>query len=69
LDKSKLPNRHVTVGPERAPHRLFLYAMGPSARDIAQPLVGVVSIWSEAAPEKCSTHDNGLEVPATMEWE
>ena len=27
LDKSKLPSRHTTVGPERAPHRSFYYAM------------------------------------------
>ncbi len=49
-DKFKLPSRHTTVGPERAPHRPFLYAMGLSARDIAQPFVGVVSTWNEAAP-------------------
>ena len=49
-DKSRLPSRHTTVGPERAPHRSFLYAMGLSARDIAQPFVGVVSTWNEAAP-------------------
>jgi len=28
FDKSRLPSRHVTVGPERAPHRAFLYSMG-----------------------------------------
>ncbi len=28
FDKSKLPSRHVTEGPERAPHRSFYYAMG-----------------------------------------
>lgn len=28
FDKSKLPSRHVTEGPERAPHRSFFYAMG-----------------------------------------
>jgi dihydroxy-acid dehydratase len=50
LDKSQLPSRHTTVGPERAPHRSFLYAMGISEREIAQPLVGVVTTWNEAAP-------------------
>ena len=25
-DKSKLPSRHTTVGPERAPHRSYYYA-------------------------------------------
>ena len=28
FDKAKLPSRHATVGPERAPHRSYLYAMG-----------------------------------------
>ena len=50
FDKSKLPSRHVTVGPERAPHRSYLYAMGLSEAQIAQPLVGVVTTWNEAAP-------------------
>ncbi len=48
--KAKLPSRHVTVGPARAPHRSYLYAMGLSAAEIAQPLVGVASCWNEAAP-------------------
>ncbi len=28
FDKSRLPSRHVTEGPERAPHRSYYYAMG-----------------------------------------
>ncbi len=50
VNKAKLPSRHVTVGPARAPHRSYLYAMGLSAKEIAQPLVGVASCWNEAAP-------------------
>ncbi len=50
FDKSKLPSRYTTVGPARAPHRSYLYAMGLSADEIAQPLVGVASCWNEAAP-------------------
>ena len=49
-DKSKLPSRHVSVGPERAPHRSYYYAMGMTEEGIAQPLVGVVTTWNEAAP-------------------
>ena len=49
-DKSKLPSRHTTVGPERAPHRSYLYAMGLSREEIEQPLVGVATCWNEAAP-------------------
>ena len=50
FDKSKLPSRHTTVGPERAPHRSFLYAMGLTEHEIYQPLVGVATTWNEAAP-------------------
>ena len=53
FDKSKLPSRHVTEGPERAPHRSYLYAMKLTEEQIHQPLVGVVSTWNEAAP--CNT--------------
>ena len=49
-DKSKLPSRHVSIGPERAPHRSYYYAMGMTEEEINQPLVGVVSTWNEAAP-------------------
>ncbi|HSZ50367.1 MAG TPA: dihydroxy-acid dehydratase [Caulobacteraceae bacterium] len=52
-DKSRLPSRHVTEGPSRAPHRSYYYAMGLGTREIAQPFVGVVSCWNEAAP--CNT--------------
>jgi len=50
IDKSNLPSRHVTEGPERAPHRSYLYAMGLSEDEIHQPLVGVATCWNEAAP-------------------
>ncbi|MBN8535313.1 MAG: dihydroxy-acid dehydratase [Rhizobiales bacterium] len=49
-NKAKLPSRHVTEGPERAPHRSYLYAMGLTKQQIHQPLVGVASCWNEAAP-------------------
>lgn len=50
IDKSRLPSRHTTMGPARAPHRSYLYAMGLSTAEINQPLVGVASCWNEAAP-------------------
>jgi dihydroxy-acid dehydratase len=50
IDKSRLPSRHATEGPERAPHRAFYYAMGLTEADISQPFVGVVTSWNEAAP-------------------
>src|SRR6266849_6399662 len=48
--KKRLPSRHVTEGPERAPHRSYLYAMGLTSQQIHQPFVGVASCWNEAAP-------------------
>src|SRR5207248_7852716 len=50
IDKSRLPSRHVTVGPERAPHRAFLYSMGLTTEQINQPIIGVATTWNEAAP-------------------
>ncbi len=49
-DKSRLPSRHVTMGPDRAPHRSYYYAMGLTEAEIAQPLVGVATCWNESAP-------------------
>ena len=50
FDKSKLPSRHVTEGPSRAPHRSYFYAMGITEEEIHQPWVGVATCWNEAAP-------------------
>ncbi len=50
ITKTRLPSRHVTSGPQRAPHRAFFYAMGLSQAQLDQPLVGVASCWNEAAP-------------------
>jgi dihydroxy-acid dehydratase len=50
MDKAKLPSRHVTQGPGRAPHRSYYHAMGLSEAQIAQPFVGVATCWNEAAP-------------------
>src|SRR6476659_5179738 len=50
FDKSRLPSRHVTEGPERAPRRSYYYAMGLTREQIHQPFVGVATCWNEAAP-------------------
>ena len=50
FDKSKLPSRHVTEGPSKAPHRSFYHAMGMTEEEIHQPLVGVATCWNEATP-------------------
>src|SRR3979409_1405826 len=48
--KAKLPSRHVTEGPDRAPHRSYYYAMGLTRAQIHQQFVGVSACWNEAAP-------------------
>ena len=53
FDKSRLPSRHVSVGPERAPHRSYYYAMGLTEDDIARPFVGLASAGNNSAP--CNT--------------
>tara|TARA_B100001059_G_scaffold234928_1_gene278937 strand:- start:614 stop:2332 length:1719 start_codon:yes stop_codon:yes gene_type:complete len=50
FNKDKLPSRHVTEGPGKAPHRSFFYAMNLTTEQIHQPLIGVVSTWNESAP-------------------
>ncbi len=49
-DKSRMPSRHVTEGPGRAPHRSYYYAMGLTEDEINAPFVGVATCWNEAAP-------------------
>ena len=53
FDKSNLPSRHVSVGPEKAPQRSYYYAMGMTEEEIARPFVGVVSAGNDSAP--CNT--------------
>jgi dihydroxy-acid dehydratase len=48
--KRPLPSRQVLEGPQRAPNRSYLYAMGLSEADLALPFVGVVTTWNEASP-------------------
>ncbi len=53
FDKSRLPSRHVSVGPERAPHRSYYYAMGLTEEDIGRPFVALASAGNDSAP--CNT--------------
>ena len=50
FNKKKLPSRHTSLGPDKAPQRSFYYAMNLKEKDVAKPFVGVVSTWNEAAP-------------------
>ncbi len=50
FNKARLPSRHVTEGPARAPHRSYFYAMGLTEEEIHRPWIGVATCWNEAAP-------------------
>jgi dihydroxy-acid dehydratase len=64
FDKNRLPSRHVTEGPQRAPQRSYFYAMGLTDEEIHQPWVGVATCWNEAAPCNISLNRQAQAVKA-----
>jgi dihydroxy-acid dehydratase len=48
----------VLDGPERAPSRAMLYAVGFKKEDFTKPIVGIASTWSNVTP--CNTHIDQL---------
>jgi dihydroxy-acid dehydratase len=55
---SRLKSRDITEGPQRAPNRSMLRAIGYTTQDFTQPFVGVASTWNEVTP--CNFHLNKL---------
>ena len=58
----------LTDGPERAPNRSMLRAVGFKDADFTKPIVGVASTWAEVTP--CNMHIDRLarrakDVPRT----
>lgn len=54
----KFRSKDITEGPERAPNRSMLRAIGYTTEDFTQPFVGVASTWNEVTP--CNFHLNKL---------
>ena len=50
----RLPSRTVLEGPDRAPARAMLRAVGLTDEDFDRPLIGVANTWSETTP--CNLH-------------
>src|SRR5438309_11938505 len=55
-------SRDVTEGPQRAPARAMLRAVGFTDEDFDKPQVGVASSWNEVTP--CNVHLNRLAAAA-----
>ena len=45
-------------GPDRAPSRAMLYAVGFQKEDFSKPQIGIASTWSEVTP--CNVHIDKL---------
>ncbi|MEX1049208.1 MAG: dihydroxy-acid dehydratase [Akkermansiaceae bacterium] len=50
-------------GPDRAPSRAMLYAVGFKKEDFAKPQIGIASTWSEVTP--CNIHIDKLAIESS----
>jgi dihydroxy-acid dehydratase len=62
FDKTRLPSRHVTEGPEKAPMRAMLLGTGLTPADLDRPLIGVATTWSQTSPCNMGLHDQAQHV-------
>ncbi len=63
-DPLKHHSRYITDGPDRAPARAMLKAVGFTNDDLARPLVGVAHSWIEVMPCTLSARDLAEHVKA-----
>ena len=50
----RLPSRTILEGPDRAPARAMLRAVGLKDEDFEKPLIGIANTWAETTP--CNAH-------------
>ena len=62
----KHQSKTVTQGPERAPHRAMLKAMGLKDKEIGQPFIGIASTWNEATPCNITLHDQAENIKKSV---
>jgi len=53
----------VVDGPDRAPSRAMLYAVGFKKEDFAKPQIGIASTWSQVTP--CNMHIDKLAIESS----
>ncbi len=63
-DPLKHHSRYITDGPDRAPARAMLKAVGFTNEDLARPLVGVAHSWIEVMPCTLNARDLAEHVKA-----
>ena len=54
MKEKKLASRDLLAGPDRAPARAMLKAVGFSDEDLSRPIIGVANTWIEVMP--CNFH-------------
>lgn len=52
------PSRTILAGPDRAPARAMLRAVGLTDADFERPLIGIANTWAETTP--CNAHLRGI---------
>ena len=57
FDKTRLPSRYVTEGPEKAPMRAMMLGTGLAPEDLDKPLIGIATTWSKSSPCNMPLHD------------
>lgn len=62
----KEQSKIVTRGPERAPHRAMLKAMGLNDKEIGQPFIGIATTWNEATPCNTTLHDQAENIKKSI---
>ena len=50
----KLISRNMLAGPDRAPARAMMKAVGFTDEDLSRPIIGVANTWIEVMP--CNFH-------------
>jgi len=57
-DSRRTYSSQVFDGPDRAPSRAMMYAVGHKTEDFDKPQIGVASTWSQVTP--CNVHIDRL---------